>query len=581
MTDKVLELAEVVDRYVQPGMVIHTGNGWANSVATLYQIVRRFNDTKPGFTFISAAANSFLLAPMLSAGLVKKVITTFWGDGYPYPGPNRVIQEAFASGEVELEEWTMLTFVLGLMAGAMNIPFFPTKSILGSDIAGVNTAFKAIKNPFYQAEEVGLVKALKPDLSLTHGWMADADGNTVITPPFAGGVWGALASRQGVIVTVEKIVSKQYLHNYRHLVKIPGSKVLAVSEVPLGAHPGGHHHGGTNRETGNGYIEDHDFALELRAACRKQETLRQWMEEWIFGVPDHASFLQKLGPNRLAKLKGNLFIDTDRYVPKLKKRLCPGKINRDSEQTRATPAETMIVLAKRELVRIVRQGGYRHLLAGIGASHLAAWLCYEELLLQGVSIHLLSEIGLFGYFPCADDPYLFGVRNVPSAIQHTDIINILGVYGANALGVLGAAEVDKMGNLNTSRAQKGPQYLIGSGGSNDIANGVEEVVVVAYQNQERYLEKVSFVTSPGARITTLVSQMGVFRKRTPDTPLVLMGIYSEQEDLSKELAIERVREACGWSLEVDPGVVSLKPPTVHELAHLRRFDPSGFFLGRK
>jgi len=578
---KVMNLDEAVSRFIRPGMVIHAGNGWAFPTSLIYEIVRRFNGTSPGFTLASTTSGSYVLAPLLAAGLVKKAITSFWGDAYPYPGPNPVIQDAFSSGEVEVEEWTMLTIILRLMAGAMGIPFLTTKSILDSDIARVNSGFRAIENPFGESLNVGLVKALRPDISLAHGWMADPDGNTVINPPFAGGVWGALASKNGVVVTVEKIVPRVYLQKFRHLVKIPGSLVVSVSEVPFGSHPGGHHHEGVPEGAGCGYVEDKEFILRLRAACKKREDLHGWVNEWVIGAGNHEGYLNKLGQDRLAGLRGNLGMEYSRYRRKIE------EVRNNREEKRpagnCTTTETMIILAKRELFNIVKARSCRHLLAGIGASHLAAWLCYEELLAEGIQVDLLSEIGMFGYSPWADDPYLFSIRNLPSAVLHTDILNILGVYGANAscstLGILGAAQVDKMGNINTSRSSDGSRFLVGSGGGNDIASGSKEVVVVAEQSKNRYVENVPFITSPGSRVTTLISQMGVFKKFHQDSPFVLAGLFCER-GTAKQAAIEKVRELCGWELEIDSRMSWLDPPTALELAGLRRMDPEGFFLGK-
>ena len=63
--------------------------------------------------------------------------------------------------------------------------------------------------------------------------MADREGNVVVHPPLLEGVWGSLAARRGVIVTVERIVDD--VRPWSHLVRIPAHRVLAVVECPHSA----------------------------------------------------------------------------------------------------------------------------------------------------------------------------------------------------------------------------------------------------------------------------------------------------------------------------------------------------------
>ena len=69
---------------------------------------------------------------LVQLGLVKKIIVSFAGEGYPTPGPSPVIWNALASKKMQLENWTMLTIPQRLLAGAMGVPFFPTRSLAGS-----------------------------------------------------------------------------------------------------------------------------------------------------------------------------------------------------------------------------------------------------------------------------------------------------------------------------------------------------------------------------------------------------------------------------------------------------------------
>ena len=82
-----------------------------------------------------------------------------------------------------------------------------------------------------------MIKRFNPDVALYHGWAADAAGNTIIAPYGDDREWGAKAATAGVIVTVEKIVSTDFIREHAHMVKIPAYMVDAVCLAPFGAHP--------------------------------------------------------------------------------------------------------------------------------------------------------------------------------------------------------------------------------------------------------------------------------------------------------------------------------------------------------
>lgn len=605
-------MAEAVRRFVRPGMALHFGSGWAHPTAALFEVVRQFWGRDPGFTYIAATGTAITLAPLLLGGLVRRVVSTFNGDGLPFPAPNPIVQQAYREGRVTFEDWTMLTYTLRLMAGALGLPFLPTHSLLDSDIAAENRdAFVTLDDPFGSGERVGLVRALRPDLSFAHGWAADERGNTVLGSPLAGGAWGALAAREGVIVTVEQLVGTDYIRQHARLAHIPGDIVRAVCVVPFGAHPGGHYGGQGDRETRgqgdfpplplslspplpvtpsplHGYAEDRDFILEARAASQDPERFRRWVEQWVLEPQDHDDYLARLGQERLWALQRRL--QPESWQDQL---AAEGR-----EETGFTEDETMIIGTARELERLIRERGYRRVLAGIGASHLAAWVAAEELRASGDDVALLAEVGLYDYRPYPADPFVFSLRNVPTATMSTDLVTLLGALmggrsgrsptepGTRCLGVIGAAQVDRWGNVNTSKlvleqSEGLPEqglYLVGSGGGNDVASLAEEVVVVARQSRNRFVERVPFVTSPGTRVSTLVSQCGIYRKAEPSGELVLTGVFAGAGEVGA--AIQAAREQCGWELQMASRVERLPLPDAHGLARLRAFDPVGYYRGQ-
>lgn len=657
---KVVSLAKAIGRFVRPGQVIHAGSGWGFPTALLYEIVRRFWSQDPGFTLVVGGAGSTNAVPFLRGGLVRRVVSSFAGDGYPHPGPNPVVQEArraWAAGRtggiartggaagdaaatsagpagvVAWEDWSLLTFTLRLMAGAMGLPFLPTRSLIGSDLgrdAEAAGLFKVVSDPFGEGEVIGLVRALRPDISLAHAWAADPDGNALFTLPLAGNVYGALAARDGVILSAERIVDRAYVAAHSDLVRIPAHRVLAVIEAPFGAHPAGLHDHGVRDAAPGGYAEDREFILEAREACRENEAIDRWIQRWILDLPDHEAYLEQLGSGRLEILRTRLAEDS-----------WPADL--PSEWTGGAPpdgpltvGERLIGLAAGIVAEEARDGGYATILAGVGAAHLASWLAREDLAAEGRAVELMAEIGLLGHRPYPGDPFVFSLRNVPTALMTTDIFAVLGmlvpepeggrdgdatepgtrrpgrVAGADAarapagrcLGVIGAAQVDRYGNVNSSGMPAAGMWLVGSGGANDVASAAAAVVVVAAQSQARFVSEVPYVTSPGDRVVAIVSQWGVFRRlgtaagtqgggeraRGADGQGVvghgadahgagefaLAAYFDDPSDPGPEAAIRRIKEKCGWDLEVFPDLQPLPPPGPELTRRLRRFDPHGY-----
>jgi acyl CoA:acetate/3-ketoacid CoA transferase alpha subunit len=206
-SSKVMPIGEAVARFVRPGMMLHALSTTSRPNAILYEVMRRFWGRKPRFTYVSISLTG--TAPLLvRGGLVARVITTFCGDSYPTPGPNPVFTKAFLDGTLEIENWSMLTLPLRLKAAAMGIPWHPTRSLVGSSMAEENRdAFRVSSDD----PSIGMVRALEPDLSLVHAWAADPAGNALLAPPYGEDVYGALAAKEGAILSVERVVSSEFL----------------------------------------------------------------------------------------------------------------------------------------------------------------------------------------------------------------------------------------------------------------------------------------------------------------------------------------------------------------------------------
>lgn len=563
---KVTTLSEAIRQNVKPGNEVFLG--WnANAIAN--ELIRQYRGKKPGFTLIMTVTwNSAL--NLIHCGLVKKLTTTSCSYAYPTPVPSRVIQRAYREGTVDIENWSLYSIQQRLMAGALGVGFMPTKSIANSSMAEENrSSFTEIEDPFDSQKRIGVVKALNPDIALIHGLAADPYGNTILSPVSQDTLWGARASLGGVVVTVERIVSTDFIRRNSTLVGLPGYLVNSVSVCPLGAHPEGLY---SNLDGVEGYSEDYDFVLEQRKASHYPSRLDAWIKEWVLDLRGHEDYLRKLGSKHILFLRGKAGLDSWKH--ELRSVLDIVSVSKEYN-----PTEMMIVAAARKIKERVKSSGYNVLLAGIGACGLAAWLAFYELQSEGYNLELAMGTGLFGYSPRPANPVLNNISSVPTSKMLTDVSQIYGfVVGGNnakSLSSLGAAQIDKYGNINTTKVLP-DTYLIGSGGSND-ASRASEVLVMVPQSKRRCVEKVDYITSPGRRVRTLVTTMGIF-ERTGEGEFVLTGYFGDSRLSSSDSVIRKIKGSCGWELLVVKDVKEVPPPSEDELVTLRLFDPHGYFL---
>jgi len=568
--DKLLSLEEAVAKYIRPGMVLHIGDS-ANAIVR--HVIRRFWGSKPDFTVIASSAEDYVL-DMVHARQVKKLIFALCSESYPTRGPSKVMQRAFRENTIQIENWSLHTIVQMLMAGAMGLPCMPTRSLLDTTNAKDNIgSFMEMRDPFGSGERIGLVKSLHPDLSLIHALAADRAGNLIPAPSSSSGqgVWGALASKEGVLVTTEKIVSTDFLRRYSHMVQIPSYLVKSVSLGPQGAHPQGLFNLGIRGI--DSYGADYEFMEKHRQSSSRREDLEAWIEEWVRECPSHDDYLQKLGSVRLHQLK-----DTHRSFSSKMRVLPAPSLDKPFNAT-----ERMIVVAARKIIERLNEAQHVTVLTGTGIAMLASWLAYYQIRDERSEVQLVTGAGLFGYTPSPGEPQRAGsVSNMKTAKILSDVSHMYGVFitGENnrCISVLGTAQIDQWGNMNTSRLP-GNLFLTGGGGAGDAINA-REVLVVSHQSKERFVNKVEYITCPGRKVRTLVSDKGLFEKqRGENEEFVLTGFYSLTKDSSGSEEIAQIKSECGWKLKVSQNIKEIPPPYPEEITLLRRLDPKGIFIG--
>jgi acyl CoA:acetate/3-ketoacid CoA transferase alpha subunit/acyl CoA:acetate/3-ketoacid CoA transferase beta subunit len=556
--DKVTSLSQAVGEGVKPGDAVHLGMTHTRGSAAVWEVLRQFHGTDPGFTLLGVQVSSGY-SPLVHAGLARKVVTSWAGDSYYTPGPNGAYQRAWASG-VEFEHWSILTFAQRLAAGARGLEWTTTRSLAGSNMESDNAS--AV---FRLSDGTLAIRALVPDVSIYHAPAADPQGNVLVSPPLMENLSGALAARRGAIVTVDKIVDPDVVRENAHLVRVPATAVRAVVEAPLGGHPGGLRPIGIDGV--EPYGEDYEFWVEIRNAAKDPAVMDAWIKEWVLDADTHERYLDKLGTDRIEKLRRRA--DAETWREELDESL--GTVELDAPPN---AVETAIVAASRALKERITELHATTMLAGAGMANLAAWLAAYDLAEDGIVVDLVAEMGLVGYWPRPGEPMLFNQRNFPSCTMLADIDTTLAILigGGNArsVGSLGAAQVDKHGNINSTLIP-GQTLLMGSGGANDVATCATESVLVVAQSNERFVDRVPYVTAPGDRVTRLVSTLGVYEKDQGE--LVLTGVF----DADTTTAAKECKQRCGWDLKMARELKTLEPPTTEEIRTLRVFDPKGWF----
>ena len=568
---KVISLGEAIARCVRPGMKLHINTG-AYANAALREIIRRYQGKKPEFTLISSGITTPYEISLVCSGLVKKVITTNHSYTYPKPKPIPLMRKLQKEGYLQLEVWSLYSLEQRLMAGALGVGFMPTRSLVRTTLADENKeSFATINDPFDAGSTIGAVKALCPDISIIHGCVADCEGNTILSPPYFTSIWGPRASKEGVLVTVEKVVSMETIRKNASLVKIPGHMVRYVAEVPFGSHPQG-----LAAETigiVEGYGEDYDFIESFVQHSQSEEDLRKWIEEWILNVDHHGDYLQKLGTDRILLLKGKSSVDAWRY----EKLVCD--LN-GAEHVEYNSTEMMIIAGAREIAGIVRQNQYKNILAGIGSPALAAWVAYYILKGNGEKVDLLTGLGHVGYAPRPGDPFLMTLSNTASSTMLTDSTEIYGTFVGGShnkcLSVIGAAQIDKYGNINTVKI--GNYNLIGLGGAGDAVNA-QETLVVTKLLRDRFMEKVPYIGCPGKSIRTIVTDLGIFEKLDDEDIFTLTKYIMPAPNMKKEECLREIKERCGWEVKFSKELQSVSHATAEEIGILRSLDPKGLFIG--
>jgi len=202
---------------------------------------------------------------------------------------------------------------------------------------------------------------------------------------------------------------------------------------------------------------------------------------------------------------------------------------------------------------------------GIGMPSLAANLARRT---HAPGLVLVYESGTIGSKP-RTIPLSIGdgelAETADAVVSVPEIFNYWLQPGRIDVGFLGAAELDRRGDINTTviGAYDTPRVrLPGAGGAPEIARSSGRVVVILRHSPRALVERVGFRTSLGDRVATVITDIGVLTRDTDLGELVLTGLHPGH-------TVGEAREATGWDLAVAETVAETAPPAGAELDALR------------
>jgi glutaconate CoA-transferase, subunit B len=248
-----------------------------------------------------------------------------------------------------------------------------------------------------------------------------------------------------------------------------------------------------------------------------------------------------------------------------------------------TPNEMMIAASAREL------RGARVAFVGVGLPNIVCNLAQR---LHAPGLELVYEAGVFGARPARLPLSIGDPTLVTGALAVCGMPELFQYYlqrGLIDVGFLGAAQIDRFGNINTTVVgsyQKPKVRLPGSGGAAEIAILCDRLLVITRLAKRAFPERVDFITSPGyvgggsarERLKlrgggpqAVITDYCIFRFDLTTKEMILASVHPGA-------TVDQVRASVGWDLAVAVDLKATDPPSDEELRLIREdLDPQGLY----
>jgi glutaconate CoA-transferase subunit A len=255
-----------------------------------------------------------LFDQFIGAGCAERVIAAWvgnvmMGSAYNFRRACEAENPGKPGKKLQVINMSNFSVALGLQAAAMGVPFLPTRTALGSDVARDNPYFAEMESPFPCGdgsltrpgrvedpplpEKLHAVKAIVPDVAIVHVQRADAQGNAHCWGNFGVMLEGVRAARR-VIVVAEEIVEPEVISSDPNRTVIPGFLVTAVVECAWGAHPS---------PVQGCYSRDDAAFQQYHEQTRTPEEFDAWKARWVDAVKDRREYMNLVGACRQQELE--------------------------------------------------------------------------------------------------------------------------------------------------------------------------------------------------------------------------------------------------------------------------------------
>jgi len=563
--DKRSSCREAVSKFIKNDSFIALG-GFGHiriPMAIVYEIIRE----KKRNLIMAGKTAVHDLDLLVASGCVNKVEVAY-SFGHELrglsPASRRVVEEGRCKviGEISNAgyQWRFL-------AAAMGLPFIPTRVMLGSDTFYRSSA-KTVEDPF-TGKPLCLLPACHPDVAVIHVPRCDKYGNAQIDGIMVEDFELARASKR-VIITTEKIVDTKEIRREPHKTVIPYYLVDVVVETPYGSHPG---------QMPYQYFFDEEHIGEWLSSSKTDEGVEKYLEEYVFSVTNFEEYLEKVGGKRkLEKLKRIELLEEPMEATWIKK---TDKKNKKGY----TSTELLACVAS----RLLEDG--KSVFVGTGLPMIAAMLAQR---MHAPNLLLFFEAGGIGpQIPVL--PISVGdSRTFYKAISASSMHDIMSMAqnGFIYYGFLGAAQIDKYGNLNTTiigEYEKPKVRLPGSGGANDVGSLCHKTIIIMRQDRYRFVETLDFLTTPGyLRGGDSREEIGLPRNSGPYRVITQLGVYGFDRDTKEMMLlsihpgvkIEDIQKNSSFNIIIPEKITETKPPSKRELDILKEIDPTGIVIGK-
>ena len=230
---------------------------------------------------------------LIGAGCAATIETSYVGIGSF--GLARNYRRAAEGGAIRVIEHSETTAMDRFRAASIGLPFFPSKTGLGTDLLAANEALTPIVDPF-TGEPWVAVRAVRPDVAIIHAHTADVWGNVQLDAERwhdnSPDVMIARSARIA-IVSVEQIVSDEFVTSRPIDTILPRADVTCVVEAPYGAHP---------CCCDARYDYDLESLGEYYDATREAAGFAAWLDRWVHGPADHWAYLDQVGARRAMQI---------------------------------------------------------------------------------------------------------------------------------------------------------------------------------------------------------------------------------------------------------------------------------------